>query len=71
MSIHSDKQITVLAYLNMLKWIKYINISFQAYSYILYDNSGVLYKVPQVLAYINVLNYMPCMVAVFKHGLLK
>ncbi len=44
----------------MLRWIKCINISVQGYSYILYDNSGVLYKVSQVLAYINVLNNMPC-----------
>ena len=54
----------------MLRWIKYISISFQGYSYILYDNSGVLSKVSQVLAYIYMPNNMPCMVTVFKHGLL-
>ena len=45
----------------MLMWIRHINISYQGYSYILYDNSGVLHKVSQVLAYIIVLNMLNTM----------
>ncbi len=46
--VHSDKQITDIKSINMFRWSKYIIISFQGYSYIFYDNSGVLNK---VLAY--------------------